>query len=187
MRLDFKPSLGWSTFAIVIFVWIINHAGSFCEWGVSHHITWQMLFFAGYLSDSPHEFFVELLEFVMSLVEQGEPPAKVLQTCLPNLFGPAFGIKNHAVSCKLLEYGCLAVYSQHKWASNFIPRLHLCCSYLSWMIQWLCLVYLLLFCLSVIWLYNTNYFMLGVFLYWVCASTEMYLHIASNFPTRANG
>ena len=91
---------------------------NFCAWGISHHSLYSNLadaFFAGYLSDSPHEFLVELLEFVMSLVEQGEPPANVLQTCLPNLFGPTFGIKNHAVSCKLLEYGCLAVYSQHKW------------------------------------------------------------------------
>lgn len=70
--------------------------------------------FTGYLSDSPHEFFVKLLEFVTSWVEQGEQPMTVLQSSLPNLFGPAFGIKNHAVSCKLLEYGYLAVCSQHR-------------------------------------------------------------------------
>ena len=69
---------------------------------------------AGYLSDSPHEFLVELLEFVASLAEQGTPPLRVLQTNLPNLFGPVFGIRSHAVSCKLLEYGYLAVCSQHQ-------------------------------------------------------------------------
>ena len=70
--------------------------------------------FLGYLSNSPHKFFRELIEFVSSLVEQGVPPLTVVQTYLPNLFGPVFGTKNHSVSCKLLEYGYLAACSQHQ-------------------------------------------------------------------------
>lgn len=68
----------------------------------------------GYLSDSPAEFLEQLLEFITSLVEQGSSLDEALQTNLPNLFGPAFGIRSHAVSCKLLEFGYLAVCSQHK-------------------------------------------------------------------------
>ena len=68
----------------------------------------------GYLSNSPGEFLVQLLEFIASLVEQGSSLDEALQTNLPNLFGPAFGIRSHAVSCKLLEFGYLAVCSQHK-------------------------------------------------------------------------
>ena len=68
----------------------------------------------GYLSDSPAEFMEQLLEFITSLVEQGSSLNETLQTNLPNLFGPAFGIRSHAVSCKLLEFGYLSVCSQHK-------------------------------------------------------------------------
>ena len=68
----------------------------------------------GYLSDSPSEFLIQLFEFITSLVEQGSTLDEALQTNLPNLFGPAFGIRSHAVSCKLLEYGYLSVCSQHK-------------------------------------------------------------------------
>ena len=68
----------------------------------------------GYLSDSPGEFLEQLLEFITSLVEQGSSLDETLQTNLPNLFGPAFGIRSHSVSCKLLEFGYLAVVSQHK-------------------------------------------------------------------------
>ncbi len=68
----------------------------------------------GYLSNSPSEFFLELMEFVTTLVEHGTPPYQALQTNLPNLFGPVFGVHDHSVSCQLLEYGSLAVCSQHK-------------------------------------------------------------------------
>lgn len=68
----------------------------------------------GYLSNSPEEFLEQLLEFITSLVEQGSSLDEALQINLPNLFGPAFGIRSHAVSCKLLEFGYLAVCSQHK-------------------------------------------------------------------------
>lgn len=68
----------------------------------------------GYLSDNPGKFLEQLLEFITSLVEQGSSLDEALQTNLPNLFGPAFGIRSHAVSCKLLEFGYLAVCSQHK-------------------------------------------------------------------------
>ena len=67
----------------------------------------------GYLSDNPTEFFQQLLEFVSSLSEQGISPSQAIRTNLPNLFGPFFGVHNHSVSCKLLEYGYLSVCSQH--------------------------------------------------------------------------
>lgn len=71
----------------------------------------------GYLSDSPEEFLVELFEFITSLVEQDTMLEEAIQTNLANLFGPAFGIRSHAVSCKLLEFGYLSVCSQHKYVS----------------------------------------------------------------------
>ena len=71
-----------------------------------------------YLSNSPAEFLEQLLEFVTSVVEQGSSLDEALQTNLPNLFGPAFGIRNHDVSCKLLEFGYLSVCSQHKLVVN---------------------------------------------------------------------
>lgn len=74
----------------------------------------NFLFFLGYLSNSPSEFFLELIEFVTSLVEHGTSPSQALQSNLPNLFGPLFGIRDHSVSCQLLEYGSLAACSQHK-------------------------------------------------------------------------
>lgn len=67
----------------------------------------------GYLTDNPSQFFQKLLEFVSSLSEQGINPLQAIQTNLPNLFGPFFGVHNHSVSCKLLEYGYLSVCSQH--------------------------------------------------------------------------
>lgn len=72
----------------------------------------------GYLSDSPAEFLEQLLEFITSVVEQGSSLDEALQTNLPNLFGPAFGIRSHAVSCKLLEFGYLSMSSQHKLVTN---------------------------------------------------------------------
>ncbi len=57
---------------------------------------------------------MELLGYISTLVEQGTPPLTALQTNLPNLFGPAFGIRSHAISSSLLQYGSLAVCSQHK-------------------------------------------------------------------------
>ncbi|CAI8022013.1 hypothetical protein GBAR_LOCUS12959 [Geodia barretti] len=81
----------------------------------THTISTLMIYSTeGYLSNSPHKFFCELIEFVSSLVEQGIPPLTVVQTYLPNLFGPVFGTNNHSVSCKLLEYGYLAACSQHQ-------------------------------------------------------------------------
>ena len=71
--------------------------------------------FTGYLTNSPNEFFLAVIEYVSSLVEQGVLPSTVIQTYLPNLFGPFFGTRNHAVSCKLLEYGYLAACSQHRY------------------------------------------------------------------------
>ena len=70
---------------------------------------------AGYLSDVPHAFMSELLEYVSSQVEQGTPVMSVLTSRLPNLFGPIFGIRCHAVSCKLLEYGYLAAGSRQQY------------------------------------------------------------------------
>lgn len=70
----------------------------------------------GYLSDNPTAFFQELLEFISSLAEQGIDPIVAIQTNLPNLFGPVFGVRSHAVSCLILEYGYLAICSQHKKA-----------------------------------------------------------------------
>ena len=67
----------------------------------------------GYLSDNPTQFFQQLLEFVTSLTEQGISPSQAIQTSLSILFGPFFGVHNHSVSCKLLEYGYLSVCSQH--------------------------------------------------------------------------
>lgn len=72
----------------------------------------------GYLSDSPAEFLEQLLEFITSVVEQGSSLDEALQTNLPNLFGPAFGIRSHAVACKLLEFGYLSMCSQHKLVAN---------------------------------------------------------------------
>ena len=70
----------------------------------------------GYLSDNATAFFLQLLEFVSSLSEQGIPPIQAIQNNLPNLFGPFFGVHNHSVSCALLEYGYLSACSQHKKA-----------------------------------------------------------------------
>ena len=70
----------------------------------------------GYLSDNSTAFFLQLLEFLSSLSEQGIPPIQAIQNNLPNLFGPFFGVHNHSVSCALLEYGYLSACSQHKKA-----------------------------------------------------------------------
>ena len=70
----------------------------------------------GYLSDNATAFFLQLLEFVSSLSEQGIPPIQAIQNNLPNLFGPFFGVHNHSVSCALLKYGYLSACSQHKKA-----------------------------------------------------------------------
>ena len=88
----------------------------------------------------------ELLEFICSVIENGNSADNAILSILPNLFGPGeyeslvcmrsqyvmlqvfcdptitqwiccdvvFGVKNHAVSCKLLEYGYLAVCSRHR-------------------------------------------------------------------------
>lgn len=79
----------------------------------------MLYLFLGYLTNAPRVFFSKLLEYASSLVEQGVPPRTVIQTSLPNLFGPIFGIRNHSVSCKLLEYGYLAACSQHKWVIQY--------------------------------------------------------------------
>ena len=68
----------------------------------------------GYLSDSPVKFFLQLVEFVLSLVEQGTSPSLAVQVNLANLFGPFFGVNSHIVSSTLLEYGFLSVCSKHK-------------------------------------------------------------------------
>ena len=73
--------------------------------------------YVGYLSDSPCEFFLELLEYLASMVEQGVSPDRAIQTNLPNLFGPVFGTRSHAVSCRVLEYGYLSVCSRHQFSS----------------------------------------------------------------------
>ena len=70
----------------------------------------------GYLSDNPMKFFLQLVEFVISLVEQGTPPSLAIQINLANLFGPFFGVNSHRVSTALLEYGFLSVCSKHKAA-----------------------------------------------------------------------
>lgn len=70
----------------------------------------------GYLSDSPVKFFLQLVEFVLSLVEQGTPPSLAIQVNLANIFGPFFGVNSHIVSTALLEYGFLSVCSKHKSA-----------------------------------------------------------------------
>ena len=70
----------------------------------------------GYLSDNPTDFFLQLVEFISSLAEQGIEPTAAIQQNLPNLFGPFFGVRRHNVSCQLLEYGYLSVCSQHKKA-----------------------------------------------------------------------
>ena len=69
---------------------------------------------AGYLTNSPGDFFSDLIEFITSLAEQGIPPIKAVQNNLPNLFGPAFGVSSNRVLCKLLEFGYLSICSQHQ-------------------------------------------------------------------------
>ncbi|XP_065897600.1 uncharacterized protein [Dysidea avara] len=68
----------------------------------------------GYLSTNPGGIMCELLEFICSVIENGNSANNAVLSILPNLFGPVFGVKNHTVSCKLLEYGYLAVCSQHR-------------------------------------------------------------------------
>lgn len=67
----------------------------------------------GYLSDSPIQFLLHLLMFVRTLAEHGISPDKAMQTSLPNLVGPFFGVRDHTVLCQLLQYGSLSVASQH--------------------------------------------------------------------------
>ena len=67
----------------------------------------------GYLTDSPIDFLNRLLEFVCSFAEYGTAPVRSIQEVLPNLLGPFFGVRDHAVLCRLLQYGCYAIGSQH--------------------------------------------------------------------------
>ena len=67
----------------------------------------------GYLTDSPIDFLNQLLEFVCSFAEYGTAPVRSIQVVLPNLLGPFFGVRDHAVLCQLLQYGCYAIGSQH--------------------------------------------------------------------------
>ena len=67
----------------------------------------------GYLSDSPTDFLYQLLQFVCSFAEYGIAPMRTIQTVLPNLLGPFFGVRDHTVLCQLLLYGCHAIGSQH--------------------------------------------------------------------------
>ena len=70
----------------------------------------------GYLSSNPIQFLRELFEFISSLSEQGVTPSEAIQVYLPNLFGQFFGVHDHTVSCRLLQYGYLSVCSQHRKA-----------------------------------------------------------------------
>ena len=93
-----------------------NHPCLFvCLFFYSYYYFILCLIASGYLASIPDLFLCELLEYFSSLVEHGTPPMEALHVNLPNLFGQAFGFHSHQVSCRLLQYGYLAVCSHHKW------------------------------------------------------------------------
>ena len=76
------------------------------------------------MTDSPIDFLNQLLEFVCSFAEYGTAPVRSIQVVLPNLLGPFFGVRDHAVLCQLLQYGCYAIGSQHVKALLWEGGLH---------------------------------------------------------------